>query len=184
MGKPRAARLALVGIMGAGKSRVGRLLADALGCPFHDCDRELEERSGRSVPELFATEGEEAFRIRESELLRDLATLPPPRVVATGGGVVEREENRRRLSEDFTVIWLRLGSGEAARRVGRSRHRPLLAGGDPEEVLAGILARREPLYREVAHITVDTGGEARPEDLRDVILDVLDRGPAGAGPSR
>ena len=167
---PTPRRLALVGLMGAGKTRVGRLVASALDWPFHDADLLLASEAGLSVPAVFEQEGEAGFRLRESAVLAGLAGLEPPLVVATGGGVVVRPENRRRLAEAFLVIWLRVTPEEAARRLARGRGRPLLAGSDPVGVLRSLAAVRDPLYAEVAGVTLPTRRETRPEDLRDEIL--------------
>jgi shikimate kinase len=172
--QPIPCRLALVGLMGAGKTRVGRLVASALGWPFHDADLLVEWGAGRSVPAVFSEEGEAGFRRRESAVLAELAGREPPLVVATGGGVVERAGNRRLLAESFRVVWLRIAPEEAARRLAGGRGRPLLAESDPVEVLRSLAATREALYAEVAGLTLRTGPETRPEDLRDEILAVVE----------
>ncbi len=168
--QPTPRRLALVGLMGAGKTRVGRLVASALAWPFHDADLVLAAEAGRSVPVVFAEEGEAGFRRRESAVLAGLAGREPPMVVATGGGVVVRPENRRRLSEAFLVVWLQVTPEEAARRLARGRGRPLLAGSNPVEVLRDLAAARNPFYAQVARVTLNTGPLTRPEDIRDEIL--------------
>lgn len=168
-------RVALIGLMGSGKTRLGEVLARRLGWPFVDADARLEAHAGRPVAEVFAREGESAFRDRESAVLRDLAEQPGPLVVATGGGVVEREENRSVLTAAFRVVWLEIASGEAARRVGRSHTRPLLhrEGSSARAILAELAARRDPLYRTCAELVVRTTRSTRREDLCERIVEAL-----------
>lgn len=141
---------------GAGKSSVGRRLAKRLGRPFVDADDELVRRSGRSVRDWFAAEGEEAFRAAESDLLADLLAAPGPSVVAAGGGVVLDPANRALLAGDrATVVWLRAGVPYLLSRVLQKQdHRPLLDD-DPEARLTALHQARTPLYEEVADITID-----------------------------
>lgn len=175
-------RIALVGLMAAGKSRVGRLLAASLSCPFVDADQLAEERAGRPISDIFREEGEPRFRALEAEILTELAGREPPLVVATGGGVVESEANRTRLRGEFVTVWIELDPGEAARRVGGSRgKRPLLSVSDPEGVLRELSARRAPWYRQVSRHRVHSTRDTRPEDLRDVILDLLEGGGVDEG---
>ncbi len=169
----RPRRVALIGLMGAGKSRVGRLTAAAAGWPFLDADVEAEREAGCSVSAYFEREGEASFRSLESSLLGRMATLDPPLVLATGGGVVESEDNRRLLREAFLVVWLRVDPEEAARRLVRGGGRPLLAGGDPAATLRRLAERRDPLYAETADLTLETGPGSHTEDLRDALLDTL-----------
>jgi shikimate kinase len=178
-----ACRLSLIGLMGAGKSRAGRLVAAALSWPFHDADLLVERDSGLSIPRLFATEGEAGFRAREARVLADLAASPPPFVVATGGGVVTSEGNILRLREAFTVIWLRITPEEAARRLAGGKGRPLLTGGDPLKVLRELAALRDPLYAQASHRVIDCHRETAPEDLRDEIIEILSTLPSRRGPA-
>jgi shikimate kinase len=142
----------LVGLMGSGKTTVGRRLAARLDRPFVDADEALEARAGRSIADIFETDGEEAFRDLESEVLAWLLAAPQPGVIASGGGVVLRPENRKLLSaHDVTVVWLDAGPAFLASRVERKAHRPLLAGEvSPVEVLERLHQERAPLYAEVA----------------------------------
>lgn len=165
--------MALVGLMGAGKSRVGRLLARDLGWPFADADALAGRAAGKSVEEIFRSEGEDRFRDLEAEILESLAGTPPPLVVALGGGVVEREGNRRILRESFFTVWLDVASAEAARRVGSRPGRPLLADRDPALVLAALSASRRAWYTEVARLRLSTGARTRPETLCRRIRDSL-----------
>jgi shikimate kinase len=140
---------------GAGKSSVGRRLAKKLDRPFIDADDELVRRSGRTVRDWFAGEGEVAFRAAESALLADLLTAPGPSVVAAGGGVVLDPANRDLLRERALVVWLRAEVPYLLSRVLQKQdHRPLLDD-DPELALARLHDARTPLYAEVAHLTID-----------------------------
>jgi len=158
--------------MGAGKSEVGRRLADRLGWPFYDSDALVAESAGIAVAEIFQTEGEPSFRDREAEALQRLAAISPPLVGALGGGVVESPENRDRLARDFVVVWLRLEPEEAARRVGNDPRRPLLAGGDAAETLQRLSRHREAWYEEVSRIVLDSARED-PQALCERILGEL-----------
>lgn len=149
-------RIFLVGPMGAGKSTIGRRLAEALGLEFVDSDRAIEERTGASIPLIFDIEGESGFRDREAQLIDEL-TRRDGIVVATGGGAVTREQNRRHLAERGTVVYLQTSVERQLERTRRDRNRPLLQTPDPEARLRELLAVRDPLYREVADITIDTG---------------------------
>ncbi|MDP1818900.1 MAG: shikimate kinase [Acidimicrobiales bacterium] len=156
----------LVGLMGSGKTTVGRRLAGLLDRPFADADQVLEERAGRSVAEIFAADGEAAFRDLEADVLAWLLAAPAPGVVASGGGVVLRQANRERLAaDDVTVVWLDAGPAFLASRVERKAHRPLLAGDEPAaEVLDRLHAERVPLYAEVADVVVDVEPFHRDEE--------------------
>jgi shikimate kinase len=145
----------LVGMMGAGKTTIGRLLADALGFEFVDADRELEARSGVSIPTIFEIEGEAGFRRRESALLDEL-TARPGQVLATGGGAILDPLTRQRLRERGLVVYLRATADEVHRRTRRDRSRPLLRTENPRERIEQLLAEREPLYEDVAHITMQS----------------------------
>lgn len=150
-------RIALVGLMGAGKSQVGRRLAAIVSWPFWDADRLIEARAGRSVPDIFREEGEDAFRHLETIVLAELCAKTPPLVAALGGGIVESSANRDMLRASFEVVWLQVSPAKAALRVGSGQGRPLLEGRvSPRAVLDELHARREPLYREVAKICIQT----------------------------
>lgn len=144
----------LVGMMGAGKSTVGRRLASRLGRPFVDADDELVRRSGRTVRDWFEQEGEAAFRAAEGELLDDLLGAPGISVIASGGGVVLAEANRAALRDHALVVWLRAGAPFLVSRVGQKPHRPLLDE-DVEATVARLVAERSALYEEVADVVVD-----------------------------
>lgn len=149
--------LVLVGLMGTGKTTVGRRLAERLGRAFHDSDELIEARTGRTVRQIFADDGEPAFRALETEVLRDALTDPVPAVIAGAGGVVLQEANRAALRElAGRVVWLRADPALLVERVRSGAHRPLLDD-DPAGTLARMHESREALYREVADavITVD-----------------------------
>lgn len=147
--------LFLVGMMGAGKSTLGRMLAKRLGKRFIDADHELETRTGVGIPTIFEVEGEAGFRDREEALCAELTGLSGV-VLATGGGIVLREASRRRLRDGGTVLYLHAPAETLWQRVRGSRHRPLLHGGNPQARLAEIYAERDPLYRETAHHVVES----------------------------
>ena len=146
----------LVGMMGAGKTTIGKSLAKALRREFLDLDHELEARCGVRIPTIFEIEGEQGFRKRECQVLDD-CTLRPALVMATGGGAVLAADNRQALRTRGVVVYLRASVDELYRRTSRDRNRPLLATADPRGTLRSLLEHREPLYREVADIVVDTG---------------------------
>ncbi|WP_217631443.1 shikimate kinase AroK [Microbulbifer yueqingensis] len=145
----------LVGPMGAGKSTIGKMLAAELQLPFADSDKVLEERTGADIPWIFDVEGEEGFRRRESDVLRDLCT-GPVRVVATGGGIVLAAENRRLLRKHGLVVYLQASIEQLLERTSKNANRPLLQVPDPRARIIELVRERDPLYREVADIVCDT----------------------------
>ncbi len=146
----------LVGLMGSGKTTVGRLLAKRLGLKFVDSDHEIEARTGATIPWIFEIEGEESFRRREVEAIRDL-TGQAGVVLATGGGAVIHPENRKHLKARGTVIYLRASVNNILQRTMHDKSRPLLQTENKRKKLEELAKQREPLYREVADIIVDTG---------------------------
>lgn len=164
--------LILTGFMGVGKSATGRILAQELGWAFADLDREVEEEAGRSVPRIFAEDGEARFRELEAE---SLARVLGRRrvVVATGGGVLLREENRRRL-RGYLVVNLDAPAAECLRRVRSSGDpRPLLSGPDPEGAARALYEARSPAYRSVER-QVDTVGKSPRQVAREIRERFLD----------
>jgi shikimate kinase len=149
----------LVGMMGSGKSTVGRALAQRLDRPFVDTDKVLVERTGVPVATIFEIEGEAGFRRRESGVLAELAQ-GNGYVVATGGGAVLAAENRDLIRAGGTVIYLRARLEHLWERTRHDSSRPLLATPDPRATLGALLEARDPIYREVAHIIVDTGTQS------------------------
>ncbi|MBD8597212.1 shikimate kinase AroK [Pseudomonas sp. 15A4] len=160
--------LILVGPMGAGKSTIGRLLAKELRLPFKDSDKEIELRTGANIPWIFDKEGEAGFRDREQAMIAELSALDGV-VVATGGGAVMREENRRALHAGGRVVYLHASVEQQVGRTSRDRNRPLLRTADPARVLRELLAIRDPLYREIADVIIET--DERPP--RMVVIDIL-----------
>ncbi len=142
---------------GAGKSTVGKLLARRLGLPFVDSDHVMEARLGCPIRTYFEQQGEERFRDLEQAVIADLTATAATGVLATGGGAVLREANRRRLHDHAYVIYLRSSPDQVFQRVRHDRKRPLLQVDDPLARLKALHAQRDPLYREVAHLTMDTG---------------------------
>jgi shikimate kinase len=149
----------LVGMMGAGKTTIGRALARRLDLDFADTDRELVGRTGVPVATIFEIEGEAGFRKRESTILAELAQRSRL-VVATGGGAVLSEENRRVMREHGTVVYLRARIDSLWERTRRDANRPLLDTPDPRGTLGLLLEQREPLYEQAAHVIVDTGPQS------------------------
>ena len=143
-------------MMGAGKTSVGRVLAKRLGKTFYDSDHVIEERTGVRIPVIFDIEGEEGFRAREQAVIRELTDLKNI-VLATGGGAVLDADNRRILRERGTVIYLRAAVRELINRTRHDKNRPLLQTSDPQARLAAIFEQRDPLYKEVAHLVIETG---------------------------
>ena len=164
---PAVNRLYLVGPMGAGKTTIGKLLADELGLEFVDVDREIEARSGVDIPWIFDREGEAGFRVRESAALAELSQLDRV-LISTGGGAILSADNRRMMAATGTVIYLHTSVDEQVRRTGRDRKRPLLQNDDPARVLAELMGIREPLYREIADIIVDTDGRGPKTVAQDI----------------
>ena len=164
--------LFLVGMMGAGKTTAGRLLARRLGRQFIDTDQEIERRCGVGIPLIFEIEGEAGFRAREAQVIDEL-TAGRGVVLATGGGAVLRQDNRAHLAARGTVLYLHAQPEELYRRVRHDRNRPLLAGDNPQARLAALYGERDALYREVADLVIDTGAQSA-RTLARMVLDRLD----------
>lgn len=147
--------IVLVGLMGAGKTSVGRRLAKALDLPFVDADQEIEEAAGCTIEDYFAEYGEAAFREGEGRVIQRLLD-GPLQVIATGGGAFMTDGTRMRILERGLSVWLRAELSVLVDRVGRRSGRPLLKGGDPERILAELMSVRYPVYAE-ADIVVDSG---------------------------
>jgi shikimate kinase len=152
-----ARRVFLVGPMGAGKTTIGRQLAQFLNLEFLDSDQEIEARAGADIPWIFDVEGEPGFRDREQRVIDEL-TLRENIVLATGGGAVLRAENRAVLSDRGVVVYLRASLAQQLARTARDRQRPLLQVPDPESRLRELMAERDPLYLEIADHIVETDG--------------------------
>lgn len=145
----------LVGPMGAGKTTVGRRLADMLHLEFFDADHEIEARTGVDIPYIFDREGEAGFRLREAQVIEDL-TARSGIVLATGGGVVVTPDNRRHLAARGLVVYLHASLHQQMMRTERCTHRPLLQTTDRRATLERLFIQREPLYREIADLVLET----------------------------
>lgn len=156
--------------MGAGKSAVGRQLARMLHLDFVDSDDEIELRTGVDIPFIFEKEGEEGFRKREVNVIDDLSQKDGI-VLATGGGAIVSPQNRNHLGARGFVIYLHTSVDQQLSRTRKGRERPLLDKDDPRAVLEGLMAEREPLYREIADLTVETDGRK----VRAVANEILDK---------
>ena len=152
---PALHRVFLVGPMGAGKTTIGKFLAQHLKLRFADTDTEIEVRTGADIPWIFDVEGEEGFRAREQQVVAEMTEWDDV-VLATGGGVVLRPENRSALAGRGFVIYLYATVEEQVRRTRRDRRRPLLQKGDPEKILRELMVERDPLYREIADHIIET----------------------------
>ena len=163
----RARTIALVGLMGVGKSSVGRRLANALDLPFKDADHEIEAAAGRTIPEIFAEMGEPAFREGERRVIARLLD-DPPHVLATGGGAFMNDETRRLIKEKAVSVWLKADLDILARRVSRKDTRPLVSGKDPMAVLSELAEKRYPVYGQ-ADLVVETGDTAHHVAVDQII---------------
>jgi shikimate kinase len=170
----------LVGMMGAGKTSVGRMLARDLGKQFYDSDHYIETRTGVKIPVIFELEGEAGFRAREASAIEELTALHGI-VLATGGGAVLSEGNRQVLRARGVVVYLRASASDLWHRTRHDRNRPLLQTADPFARLTELYAQRDPLYREAAHLVIDSGSQS----LRALVLKLrarLAQLPAEAAP--
>ncbi len=164
----------LVGMMGAGKTSVGRRLAECRGWQFFDSDRQVEATTGRTVAEIWRTDGEPAFRRLEAQVLADALASTTPRVIAAAGGTVLDEDNRRLLRMHKPVVWLRSRPETLATRVTSGTHRPLLDE-DPAAVLERLAAIRRPYYEEVADVVVDVD-DLTPEQVVGCVEAAIEHG--------
>ncbi|MCA6062727.1 shikimate kinase AroK [Thalassolituus marinus] len=151
----RTTSVFLVGPMGAGKSTIGRLLSSEMKLEFIDSDKVIEERCGANIPWIFDKEGEAGFREREEQVIDELTMLDGI-VLATGGGAVMREANRRHLAGRGMVVYLCTSVEQQLARTAKDKNRPLLQNDNPEKILRDLFAKRDPMYREVADIVIQT----------------------------
>jgi shikimate kinase len=150
--------LFLTGPMGAGKSTIGRQLSKQLRMVFYDSDREIENRTGVDIPLIFELEGEQGFRKRERLVIDELTSLPNI-VLATGGGAILDGDNRKHLAERGLVIYLHASVNQQLARTKHDRNRPLLQTDNPRQRLDDLMRLRDPLYREIADLVIDTDGK-------------------------
>jgi len=162
--------LFLTGPMGAGKSTIGRQLAKQLGLPFLDSDHEIESRTGVDIPLIFELEGESGFRKREAAVVDELTRLPNI-LLATGGGAVLDPANREHLKTRGRVIYLHASVNQQLKRTRKDRHRPLLQTDNPRATLEDLMTVRDPLYREIADLVIETDGMR----VRDVVNKIMRR---------
>ena len=160
----------LIGPMGAGKSAVGRQLAKLLHLSFVDSDDEIETRTGVDIPFIFEKEGEDGFRKREAKVIDDLSAMENV-ILATGGGAVVDPQNRSRLGARGFVVYLYTTVDQQLARTQKGRERPMLANGDSRKILEDLMAVRDPLYREIADLTVETDGRK----VKAVANEILER---------
>lgn len=166
--KRASGNVVLVGMMGAGKTTVGRCLARQLGKTFIDSDDEIQKRTGVSIPHIFEVEGEAGFRKRESAVIQDLM-LRDNLILATGGGAVLAAENRRQMQQHGTVVYLKGSVHELWQRTRHDRNRPLLQTADPRAKLQELLTQRDPLYTEVADLVIHTSRQGVQTLVSDLI---------------
>lgn len=157
--------------MGAGKTTIGKHIAEILSWPFVDSDHEIELRTGASIPWIFDVEGEQGFRKREEQMIAEL-TSRQHIVLATGGGVVLRQANRQYLHQRGVVVYLETPVSMQLERTAHDKNRPLLQTADPQKKLTELLKIRDPLYREVAHLIVPTSSGCA-KDLAHSIIQAL-----------
>jgi shikimate kinase len=162
--------VALVGMMGAGKSSLGRRLAAKLDVTFRDADTEIENAAGCSINEIFARYGEPAFREGERKVIARLLGMEP-HVLATGGGAFADDATRARIKDTAVSIWIKVPLESLIERVGRRDTRPMLKDGDPVEIMTRLYREREPLYAQ-ADITIDSE-ENQPKSVVDNTLNLL-----------
>lgn len=161
-------RIVLMGFMGAGKTTIGKALAEKLSWDFIDTDAEIEKEQGRKISEIFETEGEQAFRDMETRLLKKLEKSEERFVLSIGGGMPVKEENRELLRQIGTVVYLKATKEELVRRLSGDTSRPLLQGGALEEKVAALMAARESIYVETAHQEVVTDGKSVKELIEKI----------------
>ncbi len=151
--------IVLIGFMGCGKSTIGRELHKKLGYPLIDADHLIEQQTGKSIPEIFANDGETAFRTMETQLINNMiAQQTSHHILSTGGGMVIKPENRTLLRQLGFVVWLSCPPEEILDRTSRNTNRPLLQCDDPMSVITSLLKERTPFYEETAHLTITTSG--------------------------
>lgn len=162
--------IALVGMMGAGKTTVGRRLAESLNLRFHDADAEIEQAAGMSVADLFTRHGEESFRRGEAQVIERLLSGPPA-VIATGGGALLNAATRSLVKAKAISIWIRADIDTLVKRASKRATRPLLKGGDPKEIISRLLEARTPFYA-ASDIAIDSNAGSHARTVQ-MIVDAL-----------
>ena len=157
----------LIGLMGAGKSTIGKQLARSLGKQFRDSDNEIEQKTGVSIDVIFDIEGEQGFRRRETDILKQLVEERGV-VLATGGGAVLATENQRFLRNNGLIIYLRASAEQLASRIRRDRHRPLLRSVDKLATIRELMAQRDPVYQELAELVIETDNRSIARVVREI----------------
>lgn len=155
----------LIGPMGAGKTTVGRKLAEQLGCSFFDSDHCIEERCGADIPWIFDIEGEAGFRQREIQIIDELSQKQGI-VLSTGGGAILHVENRQHLAARGTVVYLRASINQQLKRTYKDKNRPLLQTADPKKTLVRLFKERDPLYQSIADLIIETDGKTSKRVLK------------------
>lgn len=173
-GMDRRDNIFLIGPMGVGKSTIGRLLAAQLNMPFFDSDREIEFVTGADIPWIFDVEGEQGFRIREARMI-DTLTQREGIILATGGGAILAPESRRNLHSRGTVVYLRASVAQQLERTGKDKNRPLLQTENPLAKIKELIKIREPLYRETAHVTIDTSRRSPRSVSTEIVRQLQER---------
>lgn len=174
MGVAKQQNIYLVGLMGVGKSTIGKRLASRLGLAFIDCDQELERRNGVTVSTIFDIEGEAGFRTRETRLLQELAEREIG-IIATGGGIVTQEINRQLLRDSGRVVYLNATVDLLWSRLRYCKNRPLLEAEHPKQVLEKLYEQRDPLYREVADVVINVGKGSAANAVKKIERILRDR---------
>lgn len=160
-----------VGPMGSGKTTVGKVVAKSLSHEFLDSDQEIEDRAGANISWIFDVEGEEGFRDREEAIIDELS-LKNDIVLSTGGGAILRKENREKLKKRGLVVYLKASAEQILKRTAKDKKRPLLQTDNREQVVKDLISTRDPLYQEIADITIATGKGKISEVTQDILLQI------------
>ncbi len=168
--------IVIVGLMGVGKTRIGRMVAKKMALDFVDCDMEIENAAGCSVSDIFALYGEEAFRDGERKVIRRILEEEKPKIIATGGGAFIQEKTRRLIKRKSISVWLRADLDTLVERTGRTDKRPLLRQGDPQKILQKLMKERDPIYAEAdIHIASDNHSASKTmQQMIDAITQYQD----------